>query len=1011
MNGCLLLFLAATAGAGLTVPVLQEVDSDLEEIVEVSWALPHRRLGVLGGEGEIPEQLEVEFRANGTDFRVALRRNRALLPSSARHTLHHPDGRVEEGPKFQPCFYIGEVLGDAAGAASFSTCGGQLTGLVLAHGKAITVDPSVHKVDPAEAHIRAGDGSSGARHRVRRVSDERFLDFQADVASYFHIVRNSSDSDTTRRLTGSAIKYVEVYAVNDNSRHTAFGGASGVVKLALHSTAVFNTVSTMYKAAPTNGASFPYAIQIVLVGMGTFVTADPYESALVYSGSETTVASLLEQFNFWAQTQLAAGSMMDNDNRVLLSGRDFDGSTVGYAGVGVMCLRSRSGSVNMCGNSDSAVSGCAATVAHEMGHNFGMRHDGGPCTSSGLIMEAASYGGTQAQFSSCSVSDATSWFAYIYTKQGTCLENRPSQVFGDPVCRNGFIEDGEDCDCGQSDCTSIDPCCDGSTCKFLAHDPPYECSDYAAPCCQSCMLVKASASFLCRAAASSCDLPEVCPGGTSACPLDEFVYPGRSCTLTEKGTTYSGLCSAGSCMSMSYTCGVDVNSMFDGTWDMSDTCQAYNDDCSTVVCHDGANSSDPAACGQYFSTHGVQMPVPEGTPCWFPSDPTEQRLGMCHMGKCTKPHSLAIVPRCGNGGIDFGEECDCGGSGGDSCCDCSTCKLKATSQCSGLEDCCDGSSCQFKSAGAVCRAALGTCDIQEVCSGSSGICRSDVGKPWGTACTASDGVSSTCYGKRCIDSFDDQCATLGIGRPKSHSGIGSGAPIDSDKHDCTGLMCCSSCDKKTGRYNVNGVLYTDPTLCDGCKRWMRSSTFTVAGISNKIYLGAAAEGSVLTDKSKICKDGAAVTPDSSASCSGSQFFEGSVGRCIACDTACSACTGLTNFDCTGSCAFGAADSRGACPVSAEQYSFATAGAIAPTVCTRMLVLSGLILVLVSYSILFCSRRRWLGPCVELAGNGKNEEDAEGSGSGDDAGDDDGDSGDVSSDASEQSDPEFYTVYR
>ncbi|CAE8637330.1 unnamed protein product [Polarella glacialis] len=737
MTQFLLLFLAATAGAaGLTLPVLEEAATDLEEIVEVKWALP-RRLQALGGEGEIPEHLDVEFRANGTDFHVALRRNRALLPSSARHILHYPGGRTEEGPKLEPCFYIGEVLGDVSGGASFSTCGGQLTGLVLGHGKAITVEPEAVSGAGRTLSGRglnpAGDGSTGARHRVRRVSDERFLDFQADVATYFHAVGN--ESNTSRRLTGSAIKYVEVYAVNDNSRFTAFGGASGVDRLATHSTAVFNTVTTMYKAAPTDGASMPYTIQIVLAGMGTFVTADPYEASLVYQGTETTVSSCLEQFNSWAQTQLAAGEIMDNDNRVLLSGRNFDGNTVGYAGLGSMCLRSRSGSINMCGSSASAVPGCAVTIAHEMGHNFGMRHDGSPCPSSGLIMEAVGIGNTKGQFSSCSVSDVSTWFSSVYNKQGTCLENMPTQVFGDPVCRNGFVEAGEDCDCGLSDCTSIDPCCDGSTCKFVVNDPPYECSDYLAPCCQSCMIVKAAANFACRAAAGSCDLAEVCPGGTSACPMDEFVYPGQSCSVSQGGATYNGLCSAGQCQSMSYTCGVDVTNLFDGTWDMSDTCQAYNDDCGTVVCHDGSKPSDPTECGQYFATHGVQMPVPEGTPCWFPSDPAFQRLGMCHLGKCTKPHSLAIVPRCGNGGIDFGEECDCGSSG-DSCCECSTCMLKATSKCSSLEDCCDSSTCQLKASGTACRAALGTCDILEACSGSSGICPKDVGKQWGTACTA-----------------------------------------------------------------------------------------------------------------------------------------------------------------------------------------------------------------------------------------------------------------------------------
>lgn len=34
-------------------------------------------------------------------------------------------------------------------------------------------------------------------------------------------------------------------------------------------------------------------------------------------------------------------------------------------------------------------------------------------------------------------------------------------VFGDASCGNGLKEEGEDCDCGFSDCRGIDDCCNG----------------------------------------------------------------------------------------------------------------------------------------------------------------------------------------------------------------------------------------------------------------------------------------------------------------------------------------------------------------------------------------------------------------------------------------------------------------------------------------------------------------------------------------------------------------------
>eukprot|EP00927_Polykrikos_kofoidii_P078164 TRINITY_DN7501_c0_g1_i3.p1 TRINITY_DN7501_c0_g1~~TRINITY_DN7501_c0_g1_i3.p1 ORF type:complete len:1080 (-),score=160.16 TRINITY_DN7501_c0_g1_i3:72-3311(-) len=914
--------------------VAGDVDSGLRDIAKGTQH-GERRLGD-GHQGErrgaLPEVLDVTFTARGAQIELHLHRNRALLAGGARHILHYRDGHVvDAGPAApEPCFYHGEVVGDPLGTASVSTCGGVFQGVIVAHGSTMTLQPvslpqfrdvrgadiwgSASSHPPRRAAAVGVDTHFGrVRHLLSHLAHPVHDDFRVDVARFTRRLFPGNDSSADgRRLNERATKFVEVLAVNDHRRFQAFGGYAALSDLATHTASVLNEVTQIYRSSPTNGASFEYEVQVVLVAQHTLVDEDPWENEVVMVGSETDCSSLLDLFNSWAKNQQLAGKTAASDNRVLLSDRDFDGSTVGLAGVSAMCDIARSGNVNMCGPSLSAVAGCAAVVAHEMGHNFGMRHDssGNACPSSGLIMEAVGGGDPSTQFSSCSVTYIDNFFSGngAYESNGKCLENRPTKVFGDPVCGNGFVEEGEDCDCGSGDCSGSDKCCDGATCQFALAS--YECSDLAGPCCDSCKFVSAEETKVCRVAKNSCDLREVCAGGTAECPVDMFVYPGSPCSTADG----SGLCASGKCASLATTCGVEINRDFEGTWDTSNICDNYNDDCGTVVCHDASYASQPHKCGQNFATHGKQMEVPEGTPCWFPGDRLGQRLGMCSTGKCQPPPMLAVVPLCGNGGIDFGEDCDCGQAGGDTCCDCSTCSLKSGNKCSVLEPCCDPATCDFKENGIVCRAQDGECDVAETCSGISGVCPPDNGVLWGTSCTASDGMTSTCYGKVCLDSMDKQCSVKTDGEKPKASAHYVGART-AEGHECKGLVCCESCAVSSGTWRIDDKLYTDPITCSGCTKSISSSTFTVNGVSSRIYLGAVLDGTLLANDSKICVGAEEVTPMSS--CSAAQYLDTTVGRCLPCNIGCYTCTGPTAFDCSSDCRYGK-DQRGACAISEEQ---------------------------------------------------------------------------------------------
>ncbi|KAM0257823.1 hypothetical protein ACHAQJ_004127 [Trichoderma viride] len=113
--------------------------------------------------------------------------------------------------------------------------------------------------------------------------------------------------------------------------------------------------------------------------------------------------------------------------------------------------------------------------------------------------------------------------------------------------------------------------------------------------------------------------------------------------------------------------------------------------------------------------------------------------------------------QCGNGIVETGEDCDCGGEQGcqnNTCCDAKTCKFTTNSVCDpSNEDCCTNK-CQFASSGSVCRPSTGECDIQETCPGTAAKCPDDQHKVDGESCGGGNGL--TCASGQCT-SRDRQC--------------------------------------------------------------------------------------------------------------------------------------------------------------------------------------------------------------------------------------------------------------
>lgn len=121
-----------------------------------------------------------------------------------------------------------------------------------------------------------------------------------------------------------------------------------------------------------------------------------------------------------------------------------------------------------------------------------------------------------------------------------------------------------------------------------------------------------------------------------------------------------------------------------------------------------------------------------------------------------RPDESYSAPYCGNGLVDFGEECDCGSQKeceSDPCCEFGTCRLKSGAECA-FGECCRH--CQFLPGGTVCRSSTDECDLPEYCNGSSPLCQSDVFIQNGQPCRNSEAY---CYNGKC-QTYDGQCQAI-----------------------------------------------------------------------------------------------------------------------------------------------------------------------------------------------------------------------------------------------------------
>uniref|UniRef100_A0A8C9VI83 ADAM metallopeptidase domain 28 n=1 Tax=Scleropages formosus TaxID=113540 RepID=A0A8C9VI83_SCLFO len=423
---------------------------------------------------------------------------RGLLAEGYSETTYTQDGTpVTSTPQnLDDCYYHGRIVNDSESTVSLSTCDG-LRGYFRTAARQYLIEPLSGAEDGAHALFKYE--AVNAEPPVCGVTNSSWEPVYPPLIS-----KSRSRSSGLSPLQQQ--KYVELYLVADNREYKKMNSDINEVRKRIFE--IVNYVNVVYK---------PLKTFIALIGLEIWTDQDKISVT-------TPAGSTLDAFTNWRNNYLL--KTKPHDNAHLISGIDFDGATVGLAYIGSLCTGHSTGVVQ---DHNSRAIAVGATLAHEMGHNLGMNHDSSSCicTGSTCIMSAALSYDIPENFSSCS--DAN-YEQFLTSRNPPCLFNKPDymSLISTPKCGNGFVENGEQCDCGTvEECKN--PCCNATTCTLTAGS---QCS--AGDCCEDCKV-------MCRRQQDECDLAEYCTGKSTECPEDVFTVNGLPCKGGQS-YCYNGLC-------------------------------------------------------------------------------------------------------------------------------------------------------------------------------------------------------------------------------------------------------------------------------------------------------------------------------------------------------------------------------------------------------------------------------------------------------------------------------------
>ncbi|XP_064265388.1 disintegrin and metalloproteinase domain-containing protein 22 isoform X11 [Passer domesticus] len=453
--------------------------------------------------------------AFGSSFILDVTLNHDLLSSEYLERHIEQGGKTVEVKGGEHCYYQGKIRGNSVSFVALSTCHG-LHGMFYDGNHTYLIEPDENYTSDDDFHFHS-------------VYKSKLFEFpSADLPSEFWQTNTTSQNFVVRprhkrrkrqvrqipRKVEEETKYIELMIVNDHlmckKHRLSVGHTNSYAK------SVVNMADLIYKEQLNT--------RIVLVAMETWATDNKFTI------SENPLVTLREFMKY------RRDFIREKSDAVhLFSGSRFQSSRSGVAHTGGICSLLKGGGVNEFGKPDLM----AVTLAQTLAQNIGIFSDrrkllSGECKCedmwSGCIMGDMGYY-LPSKFSECDIEE---YHEFLNNGGGACLFNKPTKLLDPPECGNGFVEDGEECDCGTiAECASEGgECC--NTCTLTAGS---QCSNGL--CCRKCRFEPKG--VLCREAVNDCDIAENCTGNSSQCSPNIHKMDGYSCD-NRQGICFGGRC-------------------------------------------------------------------------------------------------------------------------------------------------------------------------------------------------------------------------------------------------------------------------------------------------------------------------------------------------------------------------------------------------------------------------------------------------------------------------------------